>query len=191
MPLATYLWPGLPRLLREGAWSSLGFAVGFACLLNLALLGTLWWSELFSPAVRNLLCAAALVIWGVAFVYSLWHDGRTPAPRDPGPTARWFIEAQNHYLRGNWFESEQLVRALLARDPRDVHAGLMLASILRRTGRLEEAQRQLDGLARFEASARWEFEIARERDRVAELADEGDAPSDATHDASAEIADAA
>ena len=34
MPQGTYLWPGLAQLYRDGSWSALGLAVGFAALIG-------------------------------------------------------------------------------------------------------------------------------------------------------------
>jgi hypothetical protein len=44
----------------------------------------------------------------------------------------------------------------------------MLATVMRRTGRLEEAAGQLDTLCRFEGSEKWGLEIQQERQRLAE-----------------------
>ena len=40
----------------------------------------------------------------------------------------------------------------------------MLATLLRHTGRLDEATRQLDTLARLEGAGKWELEIRQERE---------------------------
>jgi hypothetical protein len=53
---------------------------------------------------------------------------------------------------------------LLRKNLRDLEARLMLATLLRHSGRVDEAKRQLDTLARFEGAGKWELEIQRERD---------------------------
>ena len=74
-----------------------------------------------------------------------------------------FREAQRMYLAGDWVATEQMLLKLLKEDARDVQARLMLATLWRRQGRLAEAVRQLDKLARLEAAEAWEHEIAGER----------------------------
>ena len=54
---------------------------------------------------------------------------------------------------------EQLVKA----DARDIEARLLLATLFRRTGRLEEARAALDKLSRSQGAEKWELEIQREQ----------------------------
>ncbi len=164
MPWATYLWPGLPQICRFGSWPGLGLAVGFAVLLNLALAGTILWDGLFTPGARKLIWAAVAITWfGSAVAARLRGDAaRSDPDGDPYP------HALEQYLKGNWFEAEQILARLLDRNPRDLEARLMLATVLRHTGRRQEAARQLDCLERLEGSGKWALEIARERRSLAE-----------------------
>jgi thioredoxin-like negative regulator of GroEL len=82
------------------------------------------------------------------------------------PAGDTFADAAEQYLKGNWFEAECGLRELLRRNPRDLEAGLMLATLLRHTGRLREAARQLDALQRLDGWEHWATEIVRERARV-------------------------
>jgi cytochrome c-type biogenesis protein CcmH/NrfG len=66
-------------------------------------------------------------------------------------------------LRGNWFETECVLAGLLRRDLRDVDARMMLATLYRHTGRIDEAVEELDRLERIDEAAKWALEIARER----------------------------
>jgi single-stranded DNA-specific DHH superfamily exonuclease len=75
-------------------------------------------------------------------------------------------------LKGNWFEAECVLVGLLRCDPRDVDAGLMLATLFRHTGRLDEAARQLDSVERFDEAAKWIVEIDRERQWLAQAPEE-------------------
>ena len=171
---ATYLWPGLPRLWTRGSWSALAVAAGFAALVNLALLSTLVWSELFAPEVRTACWTAVAAIWGgsAALCYG-WDRRRQAAGGQSRPAERSFEEALDHYLQGNWFEAERVLVGVLRRNPRDIDARLMIATLLRHTGRLDEAARQLDQLQRLEDARKWESEISRERELVAEARAEG------------------
>lgn len=172
MPWATYLWPGLPQMCRFGSWPGLGLAIGFAVLLNLALAGTFVWDGLFTPGARKLIWAAVAITWvGSAVAARLRKDSGPLGPDgDPYP------HALEQYLRGNWFEAEQIFARLLERNPRDLEARLMWASVLAHTGRHQEAARQLDCLERLEGSGKWALEIARLRRTLAETTAAESAP---------------
>lgn len=176
-----YLWPGLPWLWARGSWSALAVAVGFAALVNLALLSSLVWSELLAPSVRTACWAAVVAIWGSSATLCYgWDRRRQAADGQSGPADRCLEEALDHYLKGNWFEAERVLVGLLRQDPRDVDARLMIATLLRHTGRLDEAARQLDQLQRLEDACKWELEIGREREFLAEA--RAEAAGAAEHD---------
>ena len=61
-------------------------------------------------------------------------------------------------------EAEARLRRLFRRHPRDVEALLLLATLKRRRGRLDEARQLLQQLARRDAAAQWHVEIRRERE---------------------------
>lgn len=161
---ATYLWPGLPQMWRQGSWPALAMAVGFAALLNLALAASLLWTELFAVGVRNAVWVAVVTVWGGSAVLSYRWDRAPRAQPRSGPAEDPFHVALDHYLQGRWFESEHVLRGLLGKNPRDLDAGLMLATLLRRTGRPGEAEAEFNRLERFEGSQHWALEIARERE---------------------------
>jgi len=165
---ATYLWPGLPQMWKQGSWPALAVAVGFAALLNFALALSLLWSELFAVGVRNAVWVAVVTVWGGSAVLSYRWDRASRAQPRSGPAEAPFNVARDHYLQGSWFESEHVLRGLLGENPRDLDAGLMLATLLRRTGRTGEAEAELNRLERFEGSKRWALEIARERELLEE-----------------------
>jgi hypothetical protein len=73
-----------------------------------------------------------------------------------------FIRAQTEYLRGHWVEAQTLLEQLIRRDPEDVESHLLLASVYRRTQRIDLSRRQLREIQGFEGAARWRFEIGRE-----------------------------
>jgi hypothetical protein len=177
----TLVWPGLPQLWFAGSGLGLALAAGFAALLNLGLVCSRLWTELFSPEIQTMIWLAAGAIWiSSAAISARWVAGL----RISGPSAGdedLFNAAQSEYLRGNWYEAEVALGRLLARNLVDVEARLMLAALLRRTGRLQEAGEQLKRLSRTDGAERWQPEIARLRNRLAEQ----------THDAAETTAEAA
>jgi tetratricopeptide (TPR) repeat protein len=168
------LWPGLPPLWRRGAWSGLGVACGYAAVLNLLLLSSLVWMELAGPAALRLAWLGLGLSWGGISLWSLWHGPPESQAALPAGEQDLFPRALNEYLRGNWFEAEVCLSRLLEAEPGDVDSRLLLASLLRRSGRWEAARRELERLERFERAAKWGLEIGRERQRL--LAAEAVAP---------------
>jgi len=166
-PWAAYLWPGLPQLWRRGSWSGLAWAVGAAGLVNLALAASLLWYELLASRVRTGAWLAVAVVWVGSALISRLAENRQAARQNRAPAGDPFAEATEEYLKGHWFEAECGLRELLRRNPRDLEAGLMLATLLRHTGRLGEAAQQLDGLQRLDGWEHWATEIGRERACVA------------------------
>jgi cytochrome c-type biogenesis protein CcmH/NrfG len=151
-----------------GSWSGLAVALGAAAGLDLLLLASFGWSELIGEGLRNTLWAALGVSWVLAGGWSARQCRRQAAAEQPDPRADPFTDALDHYLKGDYYQAEQVLEGLLRRNLRDVDARLMLATLLRHTERLDEAARQLDTLARLEGAGKWHWEIERERDLLAE-----------------------
>jgi hypothetical protein len=163
-PWATYLWPGLAQLWRRGSWLGLAVAVGFALLLNLAILATLFWIELLSARVRTSVYLGIAVFWVGSAVVAYHARRRSEAEGSVEKDEDGLRAAIEQYLKGNWFETERALESLLRRNPRDIEAGLMWATLMRRQGRLHEAVKELDRIERFEGHQKWELEIRRERE---------------------------
>jgi len=160
------LWPGLPQLWQRGAWSGVAAAAGFALALNLALLCTLVWTEWLGIAVLRSLWLGLGVIWSGTTLFSLWSGPPELYAPLPSPEQDLFPLALNEYLRGNWFASEGHLARLLEAEPGDVDARLLLASLLRRTGRADTARRELERLERFDRAVKWRLEVEQERRRL-------------------------
>jgi hypothetical protein len=156
-------WPGLAQAWWRGSWSGLAAAVGFGWGLCVLLIATFIWPDWFYHWVVSLSWLAMLGFWLAATARSHWHFGRLKA--DAGPVAGddRFAEAQVEYLRGHWFEAESLLHAILIDTPRDAEAHLLLAGVHRHTRRWSAAFRRLEQLQLLDTSARWTFEIRRER----------------------------
>ena len=174
-PWATYLWPGLSLVWKHGAWPALGWALAFAGLVNFALVASFLWAELFPAAVRKGAWTLVAAVWVGSTVVTRWRDKRAAGNDDAARPGDPFGEAVEQYLKGNWFETECILAGLLRRDPRDVDAGFMLATLYRHTGRLDEAADRLDQLERLDEGVKWALEISRERRWLGEARQ---APSD-------------
>lgn len=171
MPWTTYLWPGLPQLWYWGYGSGLAMAVGCAALLNLMLLASLVWVELLSAWQLRLGWLLIGLIWIVSAAMSSWRGRGEPSPPQPASAEGLFRRALSEYLQGSWFEAETLLGQLLHIHPRDAEARLLLATLLRRVGRRQEAQVQLARLDLLRDSEKWRLEIDVERRLLAEAAE--------------------
>jgi hypothetical protein len=165
MPWILYVWPGLPQLWMTGSWAALALATVAAASLNFALLSSLAWSELVAPGLRIAVWVATGAVWIGSTLFSVRHS--RPGPLTD-PAADAYGEALDYYLKGDWFLAERIVVRLLRSDPRDFDARLMLATLLRHTGRFDEAVEQLDVLGRAEGCGKWDMEIGRERELLEE-----------------------
>lgn len=169
MPWATYLWPGLPQLWTDGAWSGLALAVGFSILLNGLLLATLVWTELMSWPLTALGCLAAAGVWCAAIVITVRRQPAAEAVvREAASVEDLFCSALSEYLKGHWFEAEAQLGRLFEQRPRDLEARLLLATLLRHTKRYSEAREQLVRIQRIEGATKWSEEIAAEKQLLAE-----------------------
>jgi tetratricopeptide (TPR) repeat protein len=158
MPWKTYLWPGLPQLWYGGLWSGLALAVGFAVLLDGLLVASFVWVELLSPRYLRFAWLVAVGLWIGAASLSAWY-GRGGGWRGAASTEAMFRGAFSEYLKQNWFEAERVLGQLLHHDPRDVESRLMLATLLRHTGRYHEALEHLAQLELLNDASRWAREI--------------------------------
>jgi len=168
-------WPGLPNLWYRGEIYSLAVSLLFATVLNIALLSTFVW-----PEWANLVCPVwfspwfARSLWLLLAIASLWAFGAsffsTSAVRISLPSVECdnlLAVAQSDYLRGQYFEAEATLHRILSSGQEDVEAALLLATVLRRTGRFRQALDCLDRLERLDRSRLWYSEIATERRRCA------------------------
>ena len=126
-------WPGLPQLWFAGSLPGLAIAVGFAVLLNLGVLSSRLWTELFSPQIQTLIWLAVGVFWAAAVATSARRIAGLSMSGPSGDDEGLFNLARSEYLKGNWFEAEVTLDRLLTRNVLDVESRLMLAMLLRHT----------------------------------------------------------
>lgn len=189
-PWVCSLWPGLARLWMRGDWSALLLAIGFSLLLNVALISTFVWPEWIGAGFNTVVWPVLAAVWAIC-CWSTWQQREelfvppagipgTPAKTDSASYDRLYIEAQSEYLKGKPAAAEVLLERQLQRYPRDAASRLMLATLLRRTGRWSEAVGQLDELEKLDQALQWRFEILQERRWIAEesAADADEDPSE-------------
>ena len=155
-------WPGLAQLWLSGHWSSLGVAVAFGLVLNLAVASTLVWTELLPPLVRSATWVLAAAVWTVSAVSSYRWLSMLGGDHSDATADAWYASGVEEYLKGHWFEAEVMFRRLVDHNGQDVEARLMLATLFRHNGRSDEAREQLAGLQRMADADRWSQEIGRE-----------------------------
>ena len=168
MQWSTCLWPGLAPLWLRGQWSALALAAGFSLLLNAALSISLVWTELVSPTARAAIWLAVAVIWTTSLVVSARWLSQERRRAQLDRALDLLPRIQGEYLQGHWIEAEAGLLELLTDRPRDAEARLLLATLYRHTGRVDEAARELGHLERLDTALQWQWEIARERQRVRE-----------------------
>jgi hypothetical protein len=166
MQWPAYLWPGLPQLARSGSWAALALAIAAAALLNAVILGTWFWTDLLPPALRIICWIFLGAAWCLSSGYCTWADRRQAAAGKA--EAKVFEEAQEDYLKGNWFEAERKLNLLLRRVENDLEARLLMATLLRHTKRYDDATHQLNLLVRLDGAHRWAPEIHREGELLTE-----------------------
>ncbi|HBT75442.1 MAG TPA: hypothetical protein DEB39_00635 [Planctomycetaceae bacterium] len=169
------LWPGYTGIVRYGRWSFLAVAVVFALVLNTLLVLNFAWTDYITTTQRNVLILAFLALWAALHAVSAQAAKKIEATRNADATSDGFREALLQYLRGNWFEAQCCLNILLKKNPRDVEAILMLATLHRHTKRFADAADVLEKLDVLEEADRWAVEIAEEK-RLLE------SPGNETHD---------
>lgn len=158
-------WPGFMNLWYRGEIYSLAISFLFATIFNIAILATLFWPEWLAVwVVRSLwLLLAFSACW--SFTVSFFSKSSVQASLPSVECDSLFTEAQIEYLKGQYFEAEATLHRILATGTEDVEAALLLASVLRRTGRFRQALDCLERLERLDNARYWTQEIAEARRR--------------------------
>ncbi|MGQ9821925.1 MAG: tetratricopeptide repeat protein [Thermogutta sp.] len=162
-----YLWPGAVPLILEPDWGTFLVAVGFAGLFHLCLVGTFVWPEIWPSLLTGGVWLFLAVSWAISVYWAVLCDRRRRVAAPP-PGEDLYPVALQAYLRGEWSRTEHLLGRLLRHHPRDADALLLLVSLWRRTGRLNEAERVLRELEKLDAARRWYAEIQREKQLLKE-----------------------
>lgn len=162
----TLVWPGLPWLWLRGSLAGLVLALAFAVALDVALVTTFVWPRLVELPFTIAVWAATAVVWLVSAVSAVAAFPPSLAGRPAAEIEPLFVKARDAYLARDWLVAETRLRELLDLAPTDGEAQLLLATLLRRVGRLDEARDALDKLSASDSGRRWRAAIAAERHLV-------------------------
>jgi hypothetical protein len=160
----TLAWPGMPWLWLRGSMLGLGLALAFAVTLDVAVVTTWIWPELVDLPFKLAVWSGAGIVWLLATVSALSAFPPPLPTRRDETVNRLFVQARDAYLARDWLAAEARLHELLTRAPTDGEAQLLLATLLRRVGRADEARTALDKLSRSDAGLPWRSAIARELD---------------------------
>ncbi len=182
----SFLWPGFNGVFRYGLWSQLAIALVFGALCQATLALDFLWCDFLSQFVKNSLHVGLFVSWVFLSVIASVRLKQYEKMRRSDSRGEAFLEAQTHYLRGNWFETECCLKKILKKNPLDADAILFLATLYRHVKRFPEAKRMLTALEKLDASYRWQYEIALEKKFLREDI-EGDREESETDSASGDL----
>ncbi len=161
------LWPGLASLWYRGEVVSLLWVAIFGAALNVAILSTFHWEGWLSFGVWILIWLGVSGSSLMSLVYTTFTWPKIRGVRTVSDDHnRLFREAQQFYLRGEYFEAEALLQRIFNSGQPDVEAALMMVSILRRTRRWVQALYCIDRLMLLERASVWSLELQSERRRV-------------------------
>ena len=167
-PILLCGWPGLPGLWFRGQWASLLVAIGFSILLNLTLISSFLWREPLGETFLAVAWPVILLVWTLsAFIAYRRLPDLMAVPTSEKVASEpdsdtLFIQAQSEYLRGHWEEATGLLARQIRRNPRDVEARLLLATLFRHTREFENARVELANAQKFDEAIEWRMEIDRE-----------------------------
>ena len=182
----TCLWPGMPELWWRGRLSGLPIAIGFALAVNLLLVTRYLYPQWMASGLVSMAFWVGIVVWITLAVRSVRELPLLIAPRSISDEPDRFPEAHQAFLRGNWQKAEDLLTDVLAIEPRDPPALLLLTAVYRHTDRLESADLLMTEIRRLEVADRWWLEVEAEGERLERA--KGDREASST-DNSADAAD--
>jgi tetratricopeptide (TPR) repeat protein len=168
------LWPGSTGVLRYGLWGHLGVAILFGIICNIAIFLNFYWIDFLSSLARIFVGGTVLTSWLFLSVAASSSLKKYEKMLDVDSSGEAFLEAQTHYLCGNWFEAECCLKNLLKKNPYDAEALLLKATLYRHLRRFSEARKTLSDLEKIDASLYWREEIDFEKKAIVEDENEKD-----------------
>lgn len=157
------MWPGALGAWRRGDLRSVLIAISFGLLLSIGWTATTIWPLWLSSWRLGLLWSIAIIAAVLSVVYNALGGFLRAAKFPSGCPDSKLVEAQSFYLQADYFEAEQLVAPYCRPGALDAEAAMLMASVLRRTGRCSQALSILDELSLLDCGLPWAEEIERER----------------------------
>ena len=162
----TCLWPGLPQLWWRGKVAALPIAITFTAIFNLALVVMFLYPQWLARFLVTMGCWIGAAAWVFFVIRSIKALPELLAPREASEAPDRFEEAQHSFLRADWKAAESELLGVLAIEPRDPPALLLLSGVYRHTSRVESAKLVMVELARLDVGTDWQLEIEAERARI-------------------------
>jgi hypothetical protein len=167
---ATLFWPGFRKAWTRSEPQSVIFALLFAWLCIVALIGNWYWPQWYPTWLMRILSfslVSTALYQGVRLVlFGDEHAAKTNSGEGRLARDQCFQTAQECYLQAAYFEAEQYLLKNLAANENDIESALLLASVCRRSGKFSEAVQVLSQLQLRENAAPWMAEILVEKDKA-------------------------
>ncbi|TWT82428.1 hypothetical protein CA13_38910 [Planctomycetes bacterium CA13] len=160
------LWPGLPEIWWRGRLASLPLAIGFALAVNLFLIVGWIYPDWLSGGLFWMGTLVGFGVWGYYVARGLRELPELISPRTVSEEPDRFGDAHLAYLKGEWQSCENYLTTVLAIEPRDPPALIMLCAVYRHQGRYEDADLLLGEISRLEVADAWWVELDAERRRL-------------------------
>lgn len=141
-------------------------AIAFAVALNLLLIARYLYPDWLAGGLVSMATWIGVLAWIFYVVHASRELPTLIAPRLASDQPDRFPDSQVAYLRGDWAEAEQLLIDVLAIEPRDPPALLLLTGVYRHTGRLDAATTLLKEISHLEMADTWLIEREAEARRI-------------------------
>lgn len=185
----TCLWPGLTEIWWLGRLTALPYAIAFMLILNIYLVICFVYPDWLPSSVEGLIFWVGLPTWLLFCLHDFKAFPELSPKHDSPDTADLYNRALAHTLRKHHAEAEGLLTDMLAIEPRDPPALLLLAGLYRDTDRLEASNLLLHEMRRLEVADRWWLEIEAEQRRNNQQMSESISKTDGSKNASESLPD--
>jgi thioredoxin-like negative regulator of GroEL len=105
---------------------------------------------------------ATAIIWIVSTVSAMSTFPQPLISSRDEVTDKFFVDARDAYLAGDWLQAETKLQTILTLSPTDGEAQLLFGTLLRRVGRFVEAKKSLEKLERSDSGKPWQHAIRHE-----------------------------
>jgi thioredoxin-like negative regulator of GroEL len=151
--------------------SGLPAAIIFAVALNLLLVTRFIYPQWMASGLVSMAFWTGVLAWGFYVARAFRELPLLITPRTISDQPDRFPEAHAAYLQGNWTQAERLLTGVLAIEPRDPPALLLLTGVYRHSGRLEAAEVLLQEITKLEVTDSWLVEVEAETLRLKQAID--------------------